>query len=77
MKTTKQQQAESLGKLWKFFSYNKTKMAEGLDVEVKTVYAWFQRKRISATGAIKAEEVTNGEVTKKELRPDVNEWFGQ
>jgi DNA-binding transcriptional regulator YdaS (Cro superfamily) len=77
MKTIKKQQSEALGKLWRYFDYNKTKMAKELGVDVQTVYMWFTRKRISATGAILAERITNGFVTKQELRPDVNEWFGQ
>jgi DNA-binding transcriptional regulator YdaS (Cro superfamily) len=50
-------------------------MAKELGVDVQTVYMWFTRKRISATGAILAERITNGFVTKQELRPDVNEWL--
>ena len=77
MKSIKKQQSDALGNLWKYFKYNKTSMANALGVDVQTVYMWFTRKRISATGAILAEQFTNGKITKKELRPDVNEWFGQ
>ena len=69
-------QKDALGKLWKYYGLNKKRMAEAFGVSRMTVHNWFVRGRISATKAIIAEELTGGEITKEELRPDVAEWFG-
>lgn len=69
-------QKESLGKLWRYFDYNKSKMARELECESSAVVNnWFKRGRISSVKAIKAEEITERFVTKEELRPDVTEWY--
>lgn len=71
-----QKQKEGLGKLWRYFDFNKSKMASELGFDRGAVQMWFKRGRISATAAIIVEEKTNKAITKEELRPDVTEWFG-
>jgi len=56
------------------FAGTQKRLAHFLDVTPSNVNSWVKRGYISATAAIKAEEVTNGYVTKEELRPDVVEW---
>lgn len=77
MKTLAQQinekQKASLLKLI-FWAGSQKMLAHKLGVTVATVSNWKARGRISATAAIKAEEITNGFVFKEELRPDVIEW---
>ena len=70
-------QIAALRKLCKYFSYNRTMMAEKLGVERNAVYQWFHRGRISSESAIVAEDVTNGYVTKQQLRPDVEMWWNE
>ena len=70
-------QIASLRKLCKYFSYNRTIMADKLGVERNAVYQWFHRGRISAESAIVAEDITNGYVTKQQLRPDVEMWWNE
>lgn len=74
--TLEQQQKIALGRLWRYYKFNKADIARALDVSVVSVYQWFNRGRISATAAILVEDATNGQITKEELRPDVKEWFG-
>ena len=69
-------QKHALGRVWKYYNFNKADLARGLGVSRKSVYQWFNRGRISATAAILVEAATSGEITKEELRPDVKEWFG-
>jgi len=38
------------------------------------IHGWVRRGRISATYAIKAEIITEGLITKEQLRPDVTRW---
>ena len=70
-------QLRALRKLCKYFKYNRGKMALALNVERNAVYQWFHRGRISAEYAVIAEEITNGYVTKQELRPDVEMWWSE
>lgn len=73
-----EQQKKALGVVWRCFDFNKSAIAEACDVNRQTVYHWFRRGRVSATAAIKLEshEKVKGEITKEEMRPDVQEWFG-
>lgn len=73
----KEAQLATLRKLCKYFGYNRTFMAKKLGVERNAVYQWFHRGRISAESAVVAEEVTNGYVTKQQLRPDVEMWWNE
>lgn len=74
----KEQHRKALGVVWRCFDFNKTRMAEACGVNRQTVYQWFRRGKISATAAIKLEnhEKVKGVITKEQMRPDVNEWFG-
>ena len=72
----KRLQKDALGKLWRHFDYNKANMARALGVKPQSVNDWFKRGRISAVKAIMVEDITHGQITKEELRPDVSEWFG-
>ena len=76
--TNEQLQKQALGVLWKCFNFNKSDLAEAVGVERQTVYNWFRRGRISATAALRLEhhDKVKGVITKEEMRPDVNEWFG-
>jgi DNA-binding transcriptional regulator YdaS (Cro superfamily) len=76
VKTLEQQQKIALGRVWRFYRFNKAEIARSTGVSVGTVYQWFNRGRISATAAILIEDATDGEITKEEMRPDVKEWFG-
>jgi DNA-binding transcriptional regulator YdaS (Cro superfamily) len=76
MEDLKEKQKNALGRLWRYYDLNKSKMARDLGVSQQVVNAWFSRGRISAVAAITVEEKTNGKITKQELRPDVTEWFG-
>lgn len=71
-----QQQKTGLGKVWRYFEYNKASMARALDMTPQAINDWFKRGRVSAKKAIIIDHLTNGEITKEELRPDVKEWFG-
>jgi len=77
--TVDKQKKEALGRLWRCFDFNKSELAKACGVDRNTVYRWFSRGYISATCAIRIESHPNvaGNVTKEELRPDVQEWFGQ
>jgi DNA-binding transcriptional regulator YdaS (Cro superfamily) len=74
----KEQHRKALGVVWRCFGFNKTRMAEACGVNRQTVYQWFRRGKISATAAIKLEnhDKVKGVITKEQMRPDVNEWFG-
>ena len=74
---TKQQQADNLKRLIKFFDYDRQKLADALGVELNTIYGWTARGRISAQKSILAEKVTGGKITKKMLRPDVRDWIDE
>lgn len=76
--TTEQKQRQALGVIWRCFKFNKSDIAKACDVNRQTVYHWFRRGRISATAAIKLEshDAVKGVITKEEMRPDVQEWFG-
>lgn len=71
-------QKQALGVIWRCFEFNKSEIAKACGVNRQTVYHWFRRGRISATAAIALEshEKVKGVITKEEMRPDVNEWFG-
>jgi len=72
------QQKTALGVIWKAFGYNKTAIGRAVGANPTTVSQWFARGRISAIAAIKIEshELLRGVITKEEMRPDVEEWFG-
>ena len=70
------QQKIGLGKVWKYYGYNKASMARALDVTPQAINDWFRRGRVSAKKAIIIDGITGGQITKEELRPDVKEWFG-
>lgn len=70
----KQQQAQQLIKLVEWFG-TQSMMAHKLGVSRQTVNNWLKRGRISATMAIKAEEITKGAFNKQSLRPDVIAWI--
>lgn len=72
----KRKQKDALGKLWRYYGFSKVDMARSLDVTPQSVQDWFKRGRISAIAAIRVQEITGGEITKEEMRPDVKEWFG-
>lgn len=72
----KRKQKDALGKLWRYYGFNKADMARALDVTPQSVQDWFKRGRISAVAAIRVQDITGGEITKEEMRPDVKEWFG-
>jgi DNA-binding transcriptional regulator YdaS (Cro superfamily) len=46
-----------------------------LDVSPQTVLQWIERGRISATAAVKLEEVSKGMFKADEMRPDVVTWW--
>jgi DNA-binding transcriptional regulator YdaS (Cro superfamily) len=50
-------------------------LANILEVPTQMVTNWRARGRISATCAEKIELLTQGQFTKRHLRPDVNEWY--
>lgn len=69
----KSQQAGQLLKLIEYFG-GQTVLAQKLGVSAQVVHNWTKRGRISATYAIKAEAITNGDFKKQYLRPDVQKW---
>lgn len=69
----KSQQAAYLIKLVAWAG-NQTVLANELGVSRQVVHGWLTRGRISATMAIKVEEITCGKFTKEQLRPDVKTW---
>lgn len=69
----KQQQADKLEELIKYAG-NVVRLAKALNVPYQTAAAWKVRGRISAVMAIEAERITNGVITKEDLRPDVEQW---
>ena len=72
-----EQQIMYLRKLSAFFDYNRAELARALGVETGLIHMWFKRGRISAKMAIQAEKATDGEITKKMLRPDVADWMDE
>jgi DNA-binding transcriptional regulator YdaS (Cro superfamily) len=76
MNTLEEKQKIALGRVWRFYRFNKAEIARSTGVSVGTVYQWFNRGRISATAAILIEDATNGAIKKEEMRPDVTEWCG-
>lgn len=68
----KDQQAAQLIKLLDWAG-SQTTLAKALGVSPQTVHNWLARGRISASMAIKAENVT-GHFLKEQLRPDVRVW---
>lgn len=73
-----QKQIDALGIIWESFRFNKSEIAKACDVTPATVSNWFSRGRISARCAILLErhEKIAGKLTKEDMRPDVNKWFG-
>ena len=72
----KAQQAQQLIKTIEWFGSQKM-MAFHLKVSKQTVNNWAKRGRISATAAIKVEQITKGDIKKQDLRPDVIAWIGE
>lgn len=73
--SVRQKQEKELLALIKYFD-TQSKLARALGVSRFVVSQWVKRGRISATSAIRAEEVTGGRFSKESLRPDVIEWHG-
>lgn len=73
-----QAQIDALGKIWELFQFKKADIAKACNVNASTVSQWYKRGRISATGAIMLERHPNiaGKLTKEDMRPDVDRWFG-
>mgnify|MGYP003658263571 CR=1 FL=1 len=69
--TNEQQMKEGLNKLIGLAG-NKYRLAKALSVIPQNVNNWYVRGRISATMAIEAEKIFD--ITKQELRPDVDRW---
>jgi DNA-binding transcriptional regulator YdaS (Cro superfamily) len=67
------QQASELERLLQWAG-SQTTLATFIGVAPQVVTNWVSRGRISVTGAIKVEELTEGAFKKRELRPDVNSW---
>ncbi len=80
MKTIAEQildaEIEQLDKLIEYVGGQKN-LADFLDVSKQTVWNWVLRGRISATAALKVEELTNGKFKASEMRPDVKQWRGK
>ena len=76
--SSKAKQKAALGIIWKAFGFNKSEIARACDIDSAAVRGWFNRGRISAIGAIKLEKDhrLKGIITKEQMRPDVEEWFG-
>jgi DNA-binding transcriptional regulator YdaS (Cro superfamily) len=71
--TWQQQQKQELDRLLEWAG-SQTTLATYLGVAPQVVSNWVGRGRISASEAIRVEELTKGLFTKKQLRPDVNKW---
>lgn len=69
------QYLSGLAKLSKYYGYNRKSIADALDVELITVYAWWRRGKISKRAAIRAQIETNGAVTVSDLRPDIPDFL--
>jgi len=69
-----QEQADNLMRLIKYAG-SRSRLANALNVHRQCVYDWVKRGRISATCAREAEKITNGFITKEDLRPDVDKWI--
>ena len=74
MKEIKKKQADELARLIEFFGTS-ARLAQFIGVTPSAVSQWVARGKISATMAIKVQEVTNGRFKKEELRPDVINWI--
>lgn len=78
MQTLEQQikahEARQLMKVIEWAGSQKT-LARFLGVSTQVVSNWVSRGRISATAAAKLEEKTGGQFQKKDMRPDVKEWY--
>lgn len=73
--TQEEQQLYALRLLLSKFEYNRQNVADALGVNLGTVNQWFARGRISAKKAIEVESITNGDINKKFMRPDVADWI--
>jgi DNA-binding transcriptional regulator YdaS (Cro superfamily) len=67
------QQREELARLLEWAG-SQTTLATYLGVAPQVVSNWVGRGRISASEAIRVEELTGGRFKKRRLRPDVNKW---
>lgn len=54
---------------------NQKRLADVLGVSKQVVNGWSTRGRISATAAAKLEEIDGSYFNKKDMRPDVKEWY--
>ena len=70
----KEKQKKSLDNLINWFGSQKM-LAFNIGVSKQVVSNWVSRGRISSKMAAKAQALTNNEIKKKELRPDILEWF--
>lgn len=66
-------QREELARLMQWVG-SKARLAAQLGVSRQSIHYWIKRGRISATCAIKVDELTDGLFKKEEMRPDVTEW---
>jgi DNA-binding transcriptional regulator YdaS (Cro superfamily) len=46
-------------------------LARTLDVTPQAVNQWFRDKKIPIRRAVEIERLTNGEISKKDIRPDI------
>ena len=53
---------------------SQSRLAKSLGVERQVVAGWVRRGRVSASAAIKIEQLTDGLFKKEALRPDVVCW---
>jgi DNA-binding transcriptional regulator YdaS (Cro superfamily) len=67
----KQQQRESLDKLIEFAG-SRYALAKLMGIKSPSVDGWHNRGRTSKKGAIKAEHITGGKLTRYDLRPDID-----
>lgn len=73
-KEIEEKQYNGLKALLAYYGGDRQLMAKGLGVSDNVVYVWFTRGRISARKAILAHQITNGQITRQSLRPDVLAW---
>ena len=67
----KKQQRESLDKLIAFAG-SRYNLAKLIGITPPSVDSWHKRGVCSKKGAIKAEIITSGNITREDLRPDVD-----
>lgn len=67
------QQKDALNELIEMYG-GQSQLGRTLGLDRQVVNNWVKRGRISATYAIKAEQLTGGTIRKEYLRPDVRNW---